>query len=76
MYELRLLDSTPLTRFERDGHSFENVIRGRFETARAGSRSGTRFELVYGASGSLAAIPILVSYQPKWWLQVDLVLQR
>ncbi len=76
MYELRLLDSTPLTRFERDGRSFENVIRGRFETARAGSRSGTRFELVYGASGPLEAIPILVSYQPKWWLQVDLVLQR
>jgi hypothetical protein len=74
LFELRLLDSTPLARFERDGRTWQNVIRGRFETAEAGSRSGTRFELVYGASGVLAGIPILISYQPKWWLQVDLVL--
>jgi hypothetical protein len=74
VYELRLVDSTPLVRFERDGRAFENVIRGRFETGRAPLKSGTRFELVYGASGALAGIPILISYQPKWWLQVDLVL--
>jgi hypothetical protein len=73
VFELRLVDSTALTRFDRDGRTWHNVIRGRFETGEAG-RSGTRFELVYGASGSLAGIPILISYQPKWWLQVDLVL--
>jgi hypothetical protein len=74
LFELRLLETTPLARFERDGRTWQNVIRGRFETAEAGNRSGTRFELVYGASGALAGIPILISYQPKWWLQVDLVL--
>ena len=72
--ELRLIESTPLARFERDGRTWQNVIRGRFETGEAGNRSGTRFELVYGASGALTGIPILISYQPKWWLQVDLVL--
>ncbi len=75
VYELRLLESTPLARYERDGRTFEKVIRARFETGAAGTRSGTRFELVYGASGPLRGIPILISYQPKWWLQVDLVLQ-
>jgi hypothetical protein len=74
VYELRLLDSTPLARYERDGRTFERVIRGRFETGRAPLRSGTRFELVYGGSGPLAGVPILISYQPKWWLQVELVL--
>jgi hypothetical protein len=74
LFELRLLETTPLARFERDGRVWQNVIRGRFETAEAGNRSGTRFELVYGASGALTGIPILISYQPKWWLQVDLVL--
>jgi hypothetical protein len=74
VYELRLVESTPLARFERDGRTFEKVIRARFETGRAGTRSGTRFELVYGASGPLTGVPILISYQPKWWLQVDLVL--
>ncbi|HET9469288.1 MAG TPA: hypothetical protein VFO48_12775 [Vicinamibacterales bacterium] len=74
LFELRLLETARLPRYERDGRTWQNVIRGRFETGEAGNRSGTRFELVYGASGALAGIPILISYQPKWWLQVDLVL--
>jgi hypothetical protein len=76
LYDLRRLESTPLARFERDGRDFGRVVRTRFETARAGRRTGTRFEVVYGASGHLIGIPVLVSYQPKWWLQVDLVLQK
>lgn len=75
LYELRLLDATPVARFERDGKVYEHVVRGRFQTGRAGSRSGSRFELVYGTSGPLAEIPILISYQPKWWLQVELEIQ-
>jgi hypothetical protein len=74
VYALRLLDATRQARFERDGHTFRDVIRGRFETGQAGARSATRFDLVYGASGALAGIPIVISYQPKWWLHVDLVL--
>jgi hypothetical protein len=74
LFELRLIESTRLARFDRDGRTWHDVIRGRFETGEAGNRSGTRFELIYGASGGLAGIPILISYQPKWWLHVDLVL--
>jgi hypothetical protein len=75
LYELRLLDATPLARFEGGGHSYEHVVRGRFETAQAGTRGGNRFELVYGTSGPLAEIPIVISYQPKWWLQVELTIE-
>jgi len=74
LFALRLLDATRLARFDRDGRTWQNVVRARFETGEAGNRSGTRFELVYGASGALTGVPILISYQPKWWLQVDLVL--
>jgi hypothetical protein len=75
LYELRLVESVRLRRFHQDEHIFENVIRARFETGQVETRSPTRFELVYGASGTFAGIPIRVSYQPKWWLQVDLFLQ-
>jgi hypothetical protein len=74
LYELRLLDAAPLARFERDGRTYQDVIRGRFETGRPG-HSGSRFDLVYGTSGSFAEIPILISYRPKWWLQVELEIQ-
>ena len=74
LFELRLIEATRLPRFDRDGRTWHDVVRGRFETGEAGRRSGTRFEVIYGGSGALSGIPIVISYQPKWWLQVDLVL--
>ena len=59
LFELRLVDATHLARFDRDGRTWHNVIRGRFETGEAGNRSGTRFELVYGASGRVDRDPDL-----------------
>jgi hypothetical protein len=75
LYELRLLDATSLAHFESGGRSYEHVIRGRFETGQAGTRGGSRFELVYGTTGALAEIPIVIAYQPKWWLQVELTIE-
>lgn len=75
LYELRLLDAWPLATYERDGRTFTNVIRGRFETGRAGVRPGYRFELVFGTSGPYEGVPILISYQPNWWLHVELMVQ-
>ena len=75
LYELRLIDATPLARFETGGRVYEHVVRSRFETAEAGTRGGSRFELVYGTTGALAEIPIVISYQPKWWLQVELTIE-
>ena len=74
LFEIRLVESNRVAKFERDGRTFQDVIRARFETGQAGTRDPTRFDLVYGAAGPLAGIPVLISYQPKWWLQVDLVL--
>jgi len=73
--EMRLLEAEPLARFVRGGRSFEHVMRARFETGLAGSGDGSRFELVYGTEGSLAEVPIVISYQPKWWLQVELTIE-
>jgi hypothetical protein len=75
LYELRLLEATPLPRFERNGRSFDQVIRGKFATGRPGAGPGSRFELVWATTGRLAGVPILISYQPKWWLHVELLIQ-
>jgi len=75
VYDLRLLEAEPLARFVRGGRSFEHVMRARFETGLAGSGDGSRFELVYGTEGPLAEVPIVISYQPKWWLQVELTIE-
>jgi hypothetical protein len=75
LYELRLIEAVPLARFERDGRSYDRVIRGKFETGQKGVHPGSRFELVFGTAGPLAGVPILISYQPRWWLHVELVVQ-
>jgi hypothetical protein len=75
LYELRLLEATPIAQFVSGGRSYENVVRARFETGLAGTHEGSRFELVYGTAGPLAEIPIVISYQPKWWLQVELTIE-
>jgi hypothetical protein len=75
LYELRLLDATALPKFDREGRTFEKVIRGRFETGRQGVRPGYKFELVFGTTGAMAGVPILISYQPNWWLHVELMVQ-
>jgi hypothetical protein len=75
LYELRLLEATSVAQFVSGGRSYEHVVRARFETGLAGTHDGSRFELVYGTAGPLAEIPIVISYQPKWWLQVELTLE-
>ena len=75
LYELRLLDAIPVARFESGGRWYEHVVRARFETGQAGTRGGSRFELVYGTAGPLAEVPIVISYQPRWWLQVELTIE-
>jgi len=74
LYELCLLEATALPQYEREGRTFQKVIRGKFETGRQGVL-GYRFELVFGTTGALAGVPILISYQPNWWLHVELMLQ-
>jgi hypothetical protein len=73
LYELRLLGAELLPLFEHEGRSFPQVVRGRFETGLPGQRPGSRFEVVFGTSGPWAGVPIVISYQPKWWLQVELM---
>ena len=75
VYELRLLEAVPVARFESGGRLYADVVRARFETGLAGTHDGSRFELVYGTAGPLVEVPIVISYQPKWWLQVELTIE-
>ena len=75
VYVVRQVEATPIERFEHRGRQFEHVVRGRFETGRQRSRQRTKFELVYGAHGDLAGVPVLIAYQPRWWLKVELLIE-
>lgn len=57
-------------------HRYRDVIRARFEARNRATGNATEFELLYGASGPLAEIPVHAVYQPRWWLQVELFLDE
>jgi hypothetical protein len=69
---LRSLDWLPTSRI--GGRIFSDVARGQFETVNEATGARTRFEITYGASGSLAEVPIHIAYQPRWWFKVELFL--
>jgi len=75
LYVMQMRQVVLLPLFELEGRTYQRVLRARFEARRQDSRRVSQFELIYGTSGSLSGVPILISYQPKWWLQIELHLQ-
>jgi hypothetical protein len=72
--ELRSVES--LATSQIGGRTFYDVLRGRFETVNEATGDRTRFEITYGASGELTAVPIHLVYQPRWWFRVELFLAK
>jgi hypothetical protein len=36
----------------------------------------TPFMVVYGAEGDLTGVPLLISWRPRWWLEIECVLRN
>ena len=69
-YELQVREAEPI-RIDRGGESVPAVRTG-FEIRTLTTNVRTRFELTSGTSGELAGVPLAISWQPRWWLQVAL----
>jgi len=48
------------------------VVRSSFEIRTLSTDARTRFEVTFGTQGALAGIPVAASWQPRWWLKVEL----
>jgi hypothetical protein len=74
IYELRATYTRPLASIEVGGTAYAHVIASDFETRSAYDGEVSQFSITYGTEGPLAEIPLAVSYQPRWWMQIDLTL--
>ena len=36
----------------------------------------TKFSMTYGTAGAFAEVPLTVTYQPRWWMQVELTIDE
>jgi hypothetical protein len=69
-YELRLRDASALT-VSHAGRQTP-ARRLRFESRGLDSGSRTRFEVIAGTEGDLRGVPLVIEWQPRWWLRATL----
>jgi hypothetical protein len=74
IYELRATRTQPLASVEVGGRTYAHVIRSDFEARSAYDGEVDPFTITYGTDGTLAEIPLAASYQPRWWMQIQLTL--
>jgi len=74
IYELTVTRTQPLASVRVGGTAYAHVITSDFEIKNTYDGGLTRFSMTYGAEGRLAETPLAASYQPRWWLQIELAL--
>ncbi len=55
------------------GH-FAALIDGRFELRNRSTNHETRFRVTYGTTGALRGVPVRAVFRPRWWLEIDILL--
>jgi hypothetical protein len=74
IYELCATHTQPLASVRVGNAWYTHVIASDFETRSAYDGEVDQFSITYGTEGPLAEIPVAASYQPRWWMQIELTL--
>jgi len=57
------------------GFEGQAPVHASFEARSRATGQRYRFELDYPTTGPMAGVPLVIRYQPRWWLQVELTLE-
>ena len=75
LYELQLRSADHVGPYARDGRSYGPAVLGRFWVVNPASGEETPFTVIYGIEGDLAGVPLLITWHPRWWLEIDCALR-
>lgn len=75
-YDLTMKSAELLKAATIDAQQYTDVARSAFEIRNRRNSEKTRFQLTYGTTGALAGIPVHAVYQPRWWFEVQIVLDE
>lgn len=73
LYELRLRQVRRLT--AAFDHRQVPAVHATFEIHTLATGKRTAFEITSGTEGDLAGVPLVIQWQPRWWLKVELHLE-
>src|SRR5262249_51742785 len=74
IYELAVTRTQALSSIRVGNATYAHVITSQFEIRNTDDGGLTQFSMTYGADGRFAERTLAASYQPRWWLQIDLTL--
>jgi len=74
LYELRRTRARALQNFRVGAVGYGPAIAADFVSTSAYDGEQTRFSITYGTQGAFAEVPLRVTYQPRWWMQVELTI--
>jgi len=76
VFDLRLSHTTRIDRLRIGSEVFRDLVQGEFTIYNRASRDTTHFTATYGTAGALANVLVRATYQPHWWLKLELVLDE
>src|SRR5262249_28429237 len=74
LYQLRATRAEMMSTLQVGASTYRRIVAADFEIRNTYTGELTRFSMTYGTDGPLAEVPLTASYQPRWWMQVDLAL--
>lgn len=76
LYDLSLLACTYEPRLRTKMDTFADVVEGRFQVRNRTSGYETKFRVSYGTVGELRGLPVRAVFRPRWWMEIELLLDR
>jgi hypothetical protein len=74
IYEISRTSARPIPDVRIAGASYGGGIAAEFTITSAHDGERTRFSMTYGTDGRFAQVPLTVSFQPRWWMEVNLTI--
>jgi hypothetical protein len=75
-YDLTRVSSEILKQQSFGNVTYPRLLKSAFEIRARGESWTESFSVVCGIDGSLAEIPVFITYQPRWWLKLEFVLDE
>jgi len=72
LYELRRTRARRIPNFQSGAAAYGPAVAAEYVSTSAHDGEQTRFSITYGTEGAFAEVPLRVTYQPRWWMQVEL----
>jgi hypothetical protein len=74
LYQLRAVRSRAVTNLHTGGAVYPHAIASEFQTRNLADGGLTDFSLTFAAEGPLAETVLAATYQPEWWIEIQLSL--